>query len=134
MTVHVVTPVNPEIAAPARQYGDLLFVNDRFVYGDEIDDECLPVTFQHNMWEAARKFQPDQDYLLIGGDHLQLVAYVTILARLYKEFRVLRWDRKAQGYLTVQIQGHGANQRDAAIKALSDLVGFDVNNDAARPK
>lgn len=104
VTVHVVTPVNPEIAAPAREYGDLYFINTRFVYGDEIEDQQLPFTFDRNMRQAASEFRPDADYLLIAGDWLQLVAYAALLATLHREFRVLRWDRKAEGYLTVKVK------------------------------
>lgn len=87
---------------PAENFGQLIFVNSRYVYGDEIEDE-LPKQFRDRLVEAVRGFRPDDDYLLIVGDHLQVVTMSALLARAYKRFRVLRYDRQLKGYFPVLI-------------------------------
>lgn len=102
MTVIAVCPsdrVDSESAV--RDYGPVWYVNSRFVYGDEIDGERLPPEFQGNIERAALWFDPERDYVLIGGDYVQLVALIEALTRVGKKFRALRWDKKAEGYLTV---------------------------------
>lgn len=101
-TVFLVNVVDDDTRA-ALQYGDFRHINHRYVYGDEINNEKIPTAVEKAMAQHALVFNPAEDYLLIAGDHLQLVAFSAMLGRLYGQFRVLRWDKKAQGYLSVWI-------------------------------
>jgi hypothetical protein len=50
------------------------------------------------------KFDIEADFLLIAGDHLQLIAMSALLSERWGAFRVLRFDRQAQGYVVVNIE------------------------------
>lgn len=101
--VYVVHRVNDDLS-PAEAFGRLVYVNPRYVYGDEIaDDGTMPQTFSSNLASAAREFQPITDFLLIAGDHLQVMALSALLARRYRRFRVLRYDRQLKGYFPVVV-------------------------------
>lgn len=105
MTVFVVHPINSNGVSieDARRFGEVRYVNDRFAYSDEIADQQLPPMFRKALNEAAREFNYDDDYLLIAGDHLQLVALSALLGSLYPSFSVLRWVRDANAYMPVRI-------------------------------
>jgi len=87
---------------PAENFGELVFINSRYVYGDEME-EGIPKQFRDRLVEAVRKFRPEDDFMLITGDHLQVVTLAALLARAHKRFRVLRYDRQLRGYLPVLI-------------------------------
>lgn len=102
--VYVAHPVPQNDLSPAENFGELTYVTHRYVYGDEVrDDGVIPTSHNTRLVEAVRKFRPDEDYLLIAGDHLQVVLLSAYLARTYKRFRVLRYDREAQGYIPVWV-------------------------------
>lgn len=101
MTVYVAQGTDNDKIADARRFGDLEFVNFSYVYADQVEDELLPPTYVYHMRKAAERFNPDEDYLLIFGDHLQLIAFTAELARRYTHFRVLRWDRVNNLYFPV---------------------------------
>lgn len=107
MTVFAVNKPNDKRfdITPAMQYGDIRYVNFRYIYGDEIDNERLPDEPVQGMRENVERFNPEVDYLLILGDHLQLVQFTAMLATAYGQFRVLRYDREARGYFPVVIDG-----------------------------
>lgn len=103
MTVWVVHPVRESLDA-ALQYGALRYINGRYVNADELaGDGRLPLGFRDNLYAAAQAFDPEDDYLLIAGDHLQLIQATYELVIRYDQFRVLRYDRIAQGYFPVTI-------------------------------
>lgn len=102
MSVYLVNSVNDD-TTPALQFGDIKHIGYRYVYGDEINDERMPMVVEEQIKKFADEFDPERDYLLIAGDHLQLVAFAAALGAKYGKFRVLRWDRRAVGYLPVQI-------------------------------
>lgn len=104
--VYLVCPLStPNVnMAPAEAYGRLEIINSRFVYGDEIDGQSMPSAFVEKLDVAANSFDPAQDYLLIGGDHLQFAWLAAALGSNYGEFRVLRWDRMARGYVPVKYE------------------------------
>jgi len=114
MTVFVVHPVRDDISQALR-FGELRYVTKGYVYGDELDntyeespnigDWCLPADDRQALYAAAAGFNPSVDYLLIAGDHLQLVAFVAMLAAR-GSFRVLRFDRKISDYIPVLISYH----------------------------
>lgn len=107
MSVFAVHPLNDKDITPALVYGDLVYVNHRYVYGDELDDAGhIPPAFTDKMWRAAEKFDPDKDFLLIAGDHLQLVALSSYITYHCPYFRVLRFDRHAGGYISVLIESN----------------------------
>lgn len=100
--VYLVNIVTDDISK-AEAFGDIKNINYRYVFGDEIEHEQIPMPVLKQMQRCADEFDPDEDFLLIAGDHLQLIAFAAMLAARHNYFRVLRWDRKAEGYLPVQI-------------------------------
>lgn len=108
MSVFVVHPLgNKDInMTAALEYGEAVFVNTRYVYPDELEgeDNDLPVSVYDKMLRAVDKFDPEADFLLIAGDHLQLLAMALLLGSRWGRFRALRFDRQAQGYVPVCIE------------------------------
>lgn len=105
MTVFVVNQVTDDISA-ARTWGEFRYVNHRYINGDEITaDGRLPTEFEQNMVKAANDFNWTEDYLLICGDHLQLLAFASLLAQNHPGvgYKVLRWDRRERAYFPVEI-------------------------------
>lgn len=105
MTVWAVN-LNKDDTSAALQYGDIRHINMRYVYGDEIVDEKMPDNVRNELLTAAQEFDPNQDYVLICGDHLQLVTFMAALGRVHGKtglIHVLRYDKKAQGYIPVWI-------------------------------
>lgn len=88
---------------PIEAYGKLEIINSRFIYSDEIIGERLPPEFIEKLDRAAATFVPERDFLILGGDHVQFVYFAAVLRSRYGQFRVLRWDRPAQGYVPVCI-------------------------------
>lgn len=103
--IYVVHPLGKSIdLTQAQTYGGLFYVNNRYVYSDEIDDNGkIPFNVVENIRRAAHKFDPDRDYLLIAGDHLQLVTLASEISVRKGWYRVLRYDRVAQGYVPISI-------------------------------
>lgn len=99
MTVFAVNTSDRDLSA-AERYGNLRFINRRrFLYADEINcDGSFPCDVQDMLEAAASDFNPERDYLLIVGDHLQLLQITALLAKRHGQFRVLRYDRKEQAY------------------------------------
>ena len=105
MSVVVVHPIqNRDVdISSAESYGDLVMINSRYIFIDEVEDEQLPQPFVNNMLRAVDKFDPEEDYLLIAGDHLQLLVMSALLATRWGRFKVLRYDREAKGYAPIEI-------------------------------
>ena len=106
MSVFVVHPINDKSVdiSAALQFGEPYYVGARYVYPDELEDDCLPVAVLQRILKATDRFDVESDYLLIAGDHLQLVAMSASLAERWGRFRVLRYDRQAKGYIVVNIE------------------------------
>src|SRR5882724_6315280 len=104
-TVYIVCPFSTHNVdlKPVEAYGKLEIINSRFVYSDEITNERLPHEFIAKLDKAATEFDPSQDFLVLGGDHVQFVYFAAVLGSNYGQFKVLRWDRPAQGYTPVNI-------------------------------
>lgn len=100
--VHSISNKDVDISS-AEAYGELRLINGRYIFIDEIEDEQLPAAFVTNMLRAVDGFDPNLDYLLIAGDHLQLVTMSALLADRWGRFKVLRYDREAKGYAPVEI-------------------------------
>lgn len=109
MRVFLMHPVANDVSG-AKEYGEFCYVTSDYVFPDQIENEQLPTSVYVLMQEAADRFNPDTDYLAIVGDHLQLVAFSALLMQRHDRFRVLRWDRGAQGYLPVWIFGFDADR------------------------
>lgn len=103
-TVLAVHPTRDDVST-AQRWGVVRYVTSGYVYGDELaDDGAVPVAVVRALEVAAHEFDPRRDYLLICGDHLQLVTLSAMLGRRYGSFRALRYDRVATGYLEVLIE------------------------------
>lgn len=107
MTVFVVHGVRDDIS-PARKFGDLRLVNQAYIHGDELlrtDDDynMIPTGHNINIRHAVDDFKPDVDFLLIAGDHLQLLAMTARLAAAHGSFDVLRYDRQLNDYIPVRL-------------------------------
>jgi len=104
MTVWVVNTVSWSLDS-ALQFGDLRYINGKYIYADALlPDGGIPNGFFDNMVAAVEQFDPSTDYLLIVGDHLQLLQMTALLTHAYSKFRALRYDRQAQGYFPVTIE------------------------------
>lgn len=104
MTVYVVHELPPKVdVSSAAVYGDLVYVNHRYIFADELKNDRPPKGFADNVFKAAANFNPKKDYLLIAGDHLQLVMMAAELSGMHDGFYVLRYEREAKGYVPVQI-------------------------------
>lgn len=102
-TVWVPHPVKDDLST-ALVYGQLRYITDRFVYADEISDELeIPNYFLDRYKSAAQQFDPENDYMLLAGDHLQMVLFSAALSSFHSKFRLLRYDRIARGYFEVEI-------------------------------
>lgn len=103
MTVWVVHPVKEDLSS-ALVFGEIRYINSRYVTADELTpDKQIPDGFWSNLHKASLEFNEDSDYMLIAGDHLQLVQFAALLAEEIGEYSVLRYDRHAQGYYPVKI-------------------------------
>lgn len=104
MTVFLVHEVQQDIA-PARQWGKTRYINHRYINGDEIDGGGrIPAEFEQNMANAAKEFNHLFDFLVIAGDHLQLIVFSSMLAKDKPFYNVLRWDRREGAYFPVRIE------------------------------
>jgi hypothetical protein len=97
--------------APALSYGPIRYVYTRYVYPDDLEElgetpEAFspPQDINRLYMHAAFEFKPAADHLLIAGDHLQLLMFAGHLTTLWGQFRVLRYDRQAEGYLPVELK------------------------------
>lgn len=106
MTIYAVHPLGKTDVSSALVYGDVEYVNHRYIFADEIAEGKPPAGFWKNIHGHLGEFNPNLDYLLIAGDHLQLLMITAWLAKRYDEFRVLRFDREAGGYVAVTIGGN----------------------------
>jgi hypothetical protein len=102
MTVYAVNMTHDDTSA-AIQYGDIRYINVRYVYGDEIDNKRIPAINTFALSQAADDFEPERDFVLLAGDWLQLAQFMMMLGARYSSVCVLRWDKKAEGYLSVWV-------------------------------
>lgn len=105
-TVYLVCPLStPDVdMKPIEAYGKLEIINSRFIYSDEIEDEFLPNAFQDKIYDAVNNFKPNDDYIVLGGDHVQFVLFAAALGAAYGRFKILRWDRQARGYAVARLE------------------------------
>ena len=103
MTVWTVHRLKDLDVSKAEVYGELEYINNRYIFSDEIKDGRAPEKFHSRMCRAVDMFDPGHDYMLIAGDHLQMVMFASLLTNRWGEFKVLRFDREAGGYFPVTI-------------------------------
>jgi hypothetical protein len=111
MTVFAVHEVLDDLSA-AHKFGEIRYVNRYYIHGDELErgllspdsgDWTIPNGYRVNMERAVAEFNPEADYLLIAGDHLQLLALAAMLTARHSTFMVLRYDRKIKDYIPVRL-------------------------------
>jgi hypothetical protein len=101
--VYVPHPVKNDISA-AKLWGSLVFINKGYVYPDAIDDitDSIASEVFDNLAKAANSFTPS-DYLLIAGDHLQIVQFSALLGARFPSFWALRYLPHVSAYMSVRI-------------------------------
>lgn len=105
MTVYVVNR-NRDDLSDAERYGEIKFINLAYVYPDEMQDNGeLPRPVIAGIQKCADEFNVQRDFLVIVGDHTQLLAMTAALAARYPWFHVLRYDRQERAYFPVVIRG-----------------------------
>lgn len=122
-TVWAVHDVRDDIS-PALGFGPIRFINERYVNGDELEQDpagwILPHMFRRRMHDAATEFDATEDYLLIAGDHLQLLAFTAILFGRFSSIFVLRYDRRLSEYIPVQLHS-GIAKPPAHVLGSTDI-------------
>lgn len=137
MTVYVAHDIKDDVT-PARKFGELRYVNRYYIHGDELEacyaatkDEGpvawqIPTGYRLNMERAIAKFDMEQDYLLIAGDHLQLLALTAMLAAQFESFSVLRWDRQLREYIPVRLHSGLVPPRRSVLVSGTDIGDTDA--------
>lgn len=139
MTVYVAHEVKDDIRA-AERFGELRYVNKFYVHGDELeqvrldvpgandgvsvkyeDVNVIPRGYTMNMERCVVKFQPGRDYLLIAGDHLQLLALTALLINKAGFLDVLRWDRQLRDYIPVRLSSGLVPPRAYVLPSGTDI-------------
>lgn len=88
----------------AERFGVIKYVNEAFVYTDDLDIEHrIPQLMNDRLWDAVTQFNYEQDYLLIAGDYLQIVVIAGMLGSVMPYFYALRWDQGAKRYIPVKV-------------------------------
>jgi hypothetical protein len=103
-TVYLVHQIHNDISS-AMRWGEIKYINLRYFYADELRGEEIPTTFLDNLKRCADQFNPDTDFLLVAGDHAQLIAFSSLLAVRHPFFRILRFDRIASAYFPIRVPG-----------------------------
>lgn len=109
----VVHPVKEDLSALSA-WGTTIFINSGYTYADDLEDESLPHGVIAGLDDAAQRFDFADDFLVINGDHVQQMALLAMLVtrrnlESFDEYsrvpsiRVLRYDRKADGYVAVKM-------------------------------
>jgi len=101
--IFAVHPVKDDLSPALRHGGPILYACDRYIYSDEIINQAIPHAVRNSLAAVAQSFNVDSDYLLIAGDHLQLMVLCAMLTSRHGTFRVLRFDRQAAGYVAVWV-------------------------------
>lgn len=85
----------------AERYGELKYINPRYIYPDELDEDgSLPREFSDRLLHAVGEFFVNDDYMLMFGDDLQQLALTSMISAVYgTSFKVLRWDRIEKCYI-----------------------------------
>jgi hypothetical protein len=128
MTVWVAHEVKDDIR-PAERFGELRYVNKFYIHGDELGQasigpstfNAIPAGYWANMRRCYAEFHPGADYLLIAGDHLQLLALTALLVGKRGFLDVLRWDRQLRDYIPVRLSSGIVPPRPAMLVSGTDI-------------
>lgn len=148
MTVWAVHTIKENIA-PALRFGEIRYVNQYYIHGDELEQQmdrtklpsvhdfdpsrspeitqsvntvlCIPPGYRVNMERCYAEFNPGADYLLIAGDHLQLLALTALLVGKRGFLDVLRWDRQLRDYIPVRLSSGIVPPRQAVLSSGTDI-------------
>lgn len=146
MTVFAVHETRDDIT-PARKFGGVVYINKFYIHGDELEvgrqiatssvtsfdsnnapelvtmanDWVIPTGYRLNMERAALSFDPTRDFLLISGDHLQLLAFTAILTARHGTFMVLRYDRQLNDYIPVRLHSGLVPPPGAVLSSGTDI-------------
>lgn len=125
MTVFVAHDVRDDIS-PALKFGQLRYVNRFYIHGDELErssDEKneIPRGYRKNMDRCVDDFNPGTDYLLIAGDHLQLLALTALLVTRFGYLDVLRYDRQLNDYIPVRLYSGLVPLRGSVLGSGTDI-------------
>lgn len=103
--VHPIRNTDRVNITPALSWGELRFINKQYLFADDLDDDHPPQPMLDALRRCADVFNPKLDFVLIAGDHAQLVIFGAMLAVRHPYFRMLRYDRQAQAYYPVRVPG-----------------------------
>ena len=102
MTVYVIQSVRGFDYSGLAPFGQPKFVTYRHCFVDEAESHV------ESLYEAARKFSasfnPDEDYVAIAGDPINIVVLSSILLKDHGRAKFLKFDRKLGGYYPVEIR------------------------------
>lgn len=102
MTVYVIQSVKGFDYSGLIPFGQPKFVTYRHCFADEAEVHV------QGLYKAARElsanFNPDEDYLAIAGDPINIVVLTSILLKDHGRARLLKFDRKFDGYYPVDVQ------------------------------
>lgn len=140
MTILVVHPIRQEDTSPARKWGEFKYINDRYTYGDELwpiltaavdsaPQWTLPPVVSSRIAAAAKAYDPDRDYVLIGGDHLQLMFLVVQITHYHGQLKVLRFDKKIADYIPVRF-GRPVDTSPASVVGSDTDIGDTSGQDS----
>lgn len=107
MTVYTVHVLRDDHAANMADWGNVVPVNHRFIFPDELAvDGSLPPAFINNMERCARNFRQGVDYVVLSGDQLQLAAFCSILSHRHGWYNVLKFERREQAYFPALVRSY----------------------------
>jgi hypothetical protein len=131
LTVWTVHPLRDEHSANMAEFGTLRAVNQRFIFPDELEpDGSLPAAFIHHMEAAAKRFDPNTDYLVLSGDQLQVTALAAILAHHHGWFTVLKYERREAAYFPATIKSYHLAQQAPPVVENKPQTGVKNGEDS----
>jgi len=100
--IHPVANIN---ITDARRFGTICYVSPQgdYLFGDEVEDLAIPEFKRREMQFCVDEWNPDNDFLLLAGDHAQLIILGAMLAKRYSRFYMLRFDRNTRGYFPLRV-------------------------------
>lgn len=104
--VWLIHPVPDLNINDAKRFGELRCVapEGRYLFGDQVDDLAIPDFMRQELQACAEVFDPDNDFLLLAGDHAQLIILGAMLTARHGKFTMLRFDRLQRGYFPIKVQ------------------------------
>jgi len=103
--VWMIHPVPNIDVADAKRFGSINYVSPKgeYLFGDEVEDLAIPEFKRREMLACVGDWDPNNDFLLLAGDHAQLIILGAMLARRYSYFYMLRYDRQTRSYFPLRV-------------------------------